>query len=78
MSIERVNLYDLSKTKQLKFDKDKEITESFFQMNKGDLLASDSGIAYLYYYKDQIDFYDFDLILIKSHSNKESPVRVNS
>lgn len=77
LSVERVYLYDLSKTKQLKFDKDKEITESFFQMNKGDLLASDSGIAYLYYYKNRIDFYDFDLNIIKSHSNKESSVRVN-
>lgn len=77
LSIEKISLYNKAKTKQLKFEMDKEIRESFFQANKGDLLASDKGIAYLYYYKDQIDFYDFDLNLLVSHIDKNSHVDVN-
>lgn len=78
LSIEKINLYDQDKTKHLKFDIDKEIKESFFQKNKGDLLASNNGIAYLYYYKDQIDFYDLNLNILVSHSNENSRVDVNS
>lgn len=41
-------------------------SESFFYSNKGILVANDSTMVYAYFYKDRIDFIDFDGHLQKS------------
>lgn len=58
------------------FPKDDHL-ESFFYSNKGILVANDSVIVYAYFYKDKIDFIDFDGNLKKSILGEKQKPHIN-
>lgn len=51
--------------------------ESFFYSNKGTLVANDSIMVYAYFYKDKIDFIDFDGNLKKSILGEKQKPHIN-
>lgn len=58
------------------FSKD-DHSESFFYSNKGILVANDSIMVYAYFYKDRIDFIDFEGDLQKSILGENQKPRIN-
>lgn len=65
-SIKKININTSEEVGEFNFEINKEIKEILNQDNKGNIAASDNGIAYLFYYKDQINFYDLNLNQVNS------------
>ena len=70
LALRRVDL-DSKNEKEYSFEIDQEEGYTFFNKNKGDLCVSNNGIAYLYYYKNRIDFFDFEFNLLESYIQNE-------
>lgn len=66
LEIKKINMIHPSIYSTHKFPMNQDFTNAFFMNNKGNIVASNNGVAYLYYYKDRIDFFDFDLNLIQT------------
>jgi hypothetical protein len=72
LSIVKINLYNQEDKIEHAFKENSRIgKETFFQENLGHLAASDKGIAYLYQYKNKIDFFDLNLNLVGTTDSKE-------
>ena len=80
LSLKKIDLSNQEKVKEVHFKKDNDSNESAFQSNRGNLAASNNGIAYLYLYRDKIDFFDLDLNLktaIEDESKKNINIKKN-
>lgn len=72
---------DLKQGKELKehtFEMDQSKGNSFFAQNKGDLCVSSKGLAYLYYYKDRIDFFNLDFQLVQTHAPQKVKQQIDT
>lgn len=72
---------DLKQGKELKehtFEMDQSKGNSFFTQNKGDLCVSSKGLAYLYYYKDRIDFFDLDFQPVQTHAPQKVKQQIDT
>lgn len=78
LTLKKINLNTSKNQEYYKYKMDKDITNSFFMDNKGDLCISDNHIAYLYYYKHKIDFFDLNLNLIKSYNGSSKKIEINT
>jgi hypothetical protein len=71
LAMTKMNLYNQEDKIEYNFKENpKTGKEMFFQDNQGHLAASDKGIAYLYYYKNKIDFFDLNLSLVGTTNSK--------
>ncbi|GHT71885.1 hypothetical protein FACS189455_4580 [Bacteroidia bacterium] len=70
LSIKKMSLYDPEKVGHIYFEQNQKAV--CFDENFGNLAASSNGIAYLYQYKDRIDFFDLDFNLKRTVENKKN------
>lgn len=78
LTLKRVDLKAGGNEKEHVFEMDQSRGNAFFMSNKGDLSVSAHSVAYLYYYKNRIDFFDLDFNLIKSYKGTNRKVSVDT
>lgn len=66
--LKRINLQNMNEDRYHEFKMNRSISESFFEPNRGDLCGYKNKLAYLYYYKNRIDFLDSNLNISKSYT----------
>ncbi|GHT65360.1 hypothetical protein AGMMS50239_24950 [Bacteroidia bacterium] len=74
----KINLYDQMQVNEYNLKLNPDVKEVFFQDNMGVLSASDEGIAFLYKYKNKIDFFDTNFNLITSTNSDAKKLAVST
>jgi hypothetical protein len=76
--LRKINLYDQTQIIEHELKINTNVKEPFFQDDMGLLAASDQGIAYLYKYKNKIDFFDLNLNIVNSTNPDAKKISIDT
>jgi hypothetical protein len=74
--IGKIDLYNGMALVQKEYPLDQAPEDIFYSSNQGSVAASGAGIAYLFYYRNEIDFYDPDLNLLSSKTSANNRIHI--
>jgi hypothetical protein len=77
MGIGRIDLYNDMAIVKKTYPMDQDPAYSFYNSTMGTVAASDAGIAYLYEYRNEIDFYDTSLNMKSAKSSDKNRFHVD-